>query len=101
MINHRFRLFVAGESARSIRAAESLRSLIDSAIPGEAEVTVIDVLQRPDLAEEFGILATPVVIRDLPLPQRRVVGDLSDPVRVADALGIDRTLRRVDKDWRS
>lgn len=83
-----FLLFVAGETARSERAVAALHGLVESMLGGEAVIDVVDVLERPDLAEEMALLATPVVIRLVPLPQRRVVGDLSDPVRLADALGI-------------
>ncbi|MBS42010.1 MAG: circadian clock protein KaiB [Nocardioides sp.] len=99
MSTHLFRLFVAGASPRSFRAQQSLEALVAAALPDEREVIeVIDVLERPDLAEEAGVVATPLVVRERPLPTRRVVGDLSDPFRLADALGLDRPLRSISKE---
>ena len=74
-------LYVTGQSARSQRAAANLRSLCDR-LQGRCELTVVDVLERPQLAEDARILATPTVVRHLPLPARRIIGDLSDPERV-------------------
>jgi circadian clock protein KaiB len=79
---------VAGNSERSKSAEANLRFLCDTLLPGTYEVEVIDAAQRPDLAEQGWILATPTVIRLAPPPQRRVIGDLSDHGRAAIALGL-------------
>lgn len=86
----RLRLFVAGDSARAGVARRSLESLIGSSLPPDTELEVVDILEHPEAAEEFGILATPLVIKLAPAPERRVIGDLTDLPRLADALGIDR-----------
>ncbi len=83
-----FALFVAGATERSDAARSNLRMLCESRLTDGYELTVIDVMEQPELAEEKRILATPTVIRLNPLPQRRVVGDLSDQNRAAVALGI-------------
>jgi circadian clock protein KaiB len=70
-------LFVTGQSVRSQRAVANLRALCQR-LGDACELTVIDVLERPQLAEDERILATPTVIRRRPLPLRRVIGDLSD-----------------------
>jgi circadian clock protein KaiB len=70
-------LFVTGQSPRSRRAVANLRALCDG-LGDRCELTVIDVLERPQVAEDERILATPTVIRRRPLPLRRVIGDLSD-----------------------
>jgi len=70
-------LYVTGQSVRSQRAVANLRSLCDG-LGDACELTVIDVLERPQMAEDERILATPTVIRQRPLPLRRVIGDLSD-----------------------
>ncbi|WP_285775600.1 circadian clock KaiB family protein [Microtetraspora sp. NBRC 13810] len=88
MIRYSFQLYVAGDTARSKSAEANLRFLCDSLFPGTYEVEVIDTSQRPDLAEQAWILATPTVIRLAPSPQRRVIGDLSDHGRAAIALGL-------------
>ncbi|MFE0255087.1 circadian clock KaiB family protein [Streptomyces sp. NPDC059010] len=83
-----FMLFVAGATERSDAARSNLRTLCESRLVDCYELTVIDVMQQPELAEENRILATPTVIRLSPPPQRRVIGDLSDQGRAALALGL-------------
>ncbi|MFZ3595271.1 circadian clock KaiB family protein [Streptomyces sp. BH104] len=85
---HSFTLFVAGATERSDAARSNLRTLCESRLVDGYELTVIDVMSRPELAEEHHILATPTVIKVAPLPQRRVIGDLSDQGRAALALGL-------------
>ena len=88
MTVYSFRLYVAGQSERSQAAEANLRALCESHLPGGYELVVIDAAEQPGLAEEQRILATPAVIRLAPLPQRRVIGDLSDHQRAAYALGL-------------
>ncbi|WP_326643840.1 circadian clock KaiB family protein [Streptosporangium sp. NBC_01755] len=83
-----FRLYVAGNTERSKAAEVNLRFLCDARLSGTYEVEVVDAAERPDLAEEGRILATPTVIRLAPSPQLRVIGDLSDHNRAAVALGL-------------
>jgi len=83
-----FRLYVAGQTERSQAAEANLRALCESRLPGRYELEVVDAAERPGLAEEQRILATPTVVRLAPLPQRRVIGDLSDHHRAAYALGL-------------
>ncbi len=83
-----FRLFVAGQTERSQTAEANLRILCESRLPGGYELEVVDAAEQPGLAEEQRILATPTVVRLAPLPQRRVIGDLSDHLRAAYALGL-------------
>ena len=69
-----------------------MRALCESRAPGRYDLDVIDAARRPESAEEQRILATPMVIRTAPLPQRRVIGDLSEHRRAALALGLpDKT----------
>jgi circadian clock protein KaiB len=74
-------LFITGQTVRSQRAAANLRTLCDQ-LADRCELNVVDVLERPQLAEDEKILATPTVIRYRPLPLRRIIGDLSDPAKV-------------------
>ncbi len=88
----RFRLFIAGASARSQRAVGTLREL--AAELGDAcDVDIVDVVADPALAEEERILATPALIKESPPPRRRVTGDLSDIERVLAVFGLSRTAR--------
>jgi circadian clock protein KaiB len=83
-----FRLFVASNTERSEAAEANLRYLCESYLPGQYQLEIIDVVERPDLAEQERILVTPTVIRAAPSPQRRVIGDLSDHGRAGAALGL-------------
>ncbi len=84
--NYSFKLYITGETARSREAVANLRALCEARLAGLYEVEVVDVCERPDLAEDDRIIATPAVIRLAPLPRRRVIGDLSDPSVAATAL---------------
>ena len=79
-------LFVAGDTGASARARRELERLRSEPGGGGLSVEVVDVMQRPDLAERAGILATPVLMRLAPLPRRSMIGDLSDWRVVADVL---------------
>ncbi|MFZ5830608.1 MAG: circadian clock protein KaiC [Planctomycetota bacterium] len=83
------RLFVAGQTERSRRAIQTLREICEERFRGEYELVVVDVLERPGQAEEERILATPAITKELPLPIRRVIGDLSDKQAVLLGLEID------------
>jgi circadian clock protein KaiB len=86
--DYSFRLYVAGRTARSKAAVSNLRFLCECHLASRYEIEVIDAIERPDLAEEARILATPTVVRLEPAPQLRVIGDLSDHGRAADILGL-------------
>jgi circadian clock protein KaiB len=88
------KLYVTGQTPRSLRAIANLRDLCEEELRGQYELFVIDVLERPQLAEDEKILATPTVVKELPSPMRRIIGDLSDSERVL--LGLD--LHRVADD---
>ncbi len=81
------KLYITGGTERTTAAIANLRRICEQDLKGEYEILIIDVLERPDLAESERILATPVLIRQLPLPIRRIIGDLSD--REKALLGLD------------
>jgi circadian clock protein KaiB len=81
------KLYVTGQTPRSLHAISSLRQMCESELGGRYEMVVIDVLEHPQLAEDEKILATPTVVKELPQPIRRIIGDLSDTERVL--LGLD------------
>jgi circadian clock protein KaiB len=83
-----FKLFVMGQSPRSQRAVANLRRLCDVELVDGYELDVIDVLERPQEAEDARILATPTLVKVLPLPARRVIGDLSDADQVLTGLDL-------------
>jgi circadian clock protein KaiB len=78
---------VTGRTRRAEQAIGNLRRICDEELRGEYELEIIDVLENPQLAEDEKILATPTLIKRLPPPLRRVVGDLSDRDKVL--LGLD------------
>ena len=81
------RLYVTGASARSTRAITNLRKLCDEYLPDGYELKVVDVYQQPVLAKGEQILAAPTLIKYLPLPLRRFIGDLTNEDRIL--LGLD------------
>ena len=74
----KLRLYVAGRTAKSIRAFANLTALCDEHLKGLYEVEVIDLLDHPDRARGDQIVAIPTLVIKLPLPVRRIIGDLSD-----------------------
>jgi circadian clock protein KaiB len=80
------KLYVTGTSPRAEEAISNLRRICEDELNSKYELEVIDVLERPDLAEAARILATPTLIKQLPPPLRRVIGDLSDRDRVVVGL---------------
>lgn len=88
MIEPILRLYIAGTSASARRAEKQLVDL-KALIKPEWKVEVVDVLERPELAEKAGILATPTLAYEHPERSRRIVGDLSDSNRVLEFLGIE------------
>jgi circadian clock protein KaiB len=76
------RLYVAGQSPRSVRAVENLRKVCDEHLSGNYRVQVIDLLENPALARGDEIVAVPTLVRRLPEPIRKIIGDLSDTDRV-------------------
>ena len=87
MTKYVIKLYVTGQTPRSLQAIANLRRICDVELGGTYEMAVIDVLERPQLAEDEKILATPTVVKELPHPIRRIIGDLSDSDRVL--LGLD------------
>lgn len=81
------RLYVAGQTAKSIAALSNLRRLCDEHLAGKYRLEVVDLVTKPQLAREHQILAIPTLIRKLPPPLRKIIGDLSDRERVL--VGLD------------
>ncbi len=86
--NYRLRLFVTGTTPRSIRAIANIRRICEERLKGRYELEVIDIYQRPTLAKTEQIIAAPTLVRLLPLPLRRLIGDLANTERVLMGLDI-------------
>jgi circadian clock protein KaiB len=82
------RLYVAGQSPRSVRALDNLRKVCDEHLAGRYRVQVIDLLENPALARGDEIIAVPTLVRKLPEPIRKIIGDLSDTERVLVGLQV-------------
>jgi circadian clock protein KaiB len=81
------RLFVAGINPKSKKAIENLRDVCEEYLEDQYELEIIDIYQQPIFAKEGKIVAAPTLIKELPLPIRRFVGDLSDKKKLL--LGLD------------
>ena len=81
------RLYVAGRSQLSQHAIDRMEEICGNHLEGKYELEVIDVLERPDMAEKDKIMATPTLVRELPPPLRKIIGNLSEEEKVL--LGLD------------
>ncbi|MEO7327626.1 MAG: circadian clock KaiB family protein [Minicystis sp.] len=91
MTRLRLELFVIGHSQRSQSAIDNLRRILDTTMPGEFDLKIIDVLEQPQEAEDSNIMATPTLIKRAPAPVSRLLGDLSATETVLRGLGIEPT----------
>ena len=82
------KLYVTGRTPRSEQAISNIERICHEALGGQCAISIIDVLEQPQLAEEERILATPTLVKESPYPSRRVIGDLSDTEKVMWALGL-------------
>jgi circadian clock protein KaiB len=81
------RLYVTGLTPRSTQAIATIKAICEEHLSGRYDLEVIDIYQQPTLAQDAQIIAVPTLIKKLPLPLRRLIGDLSDEDRVL--LGLD------------
>ncbi len=82
------RLYVAGHTPKSIMAFDNLKKICEEHVPGKYHIEVIDLLKDPQLAKGDQIIATPTLVRKLPPPLRKIIGDLSNTLRVLVGLDV-------------
>jgi circadian clock protein KaiB len=82
------RLYVAGTTPRSMAAFANLKRIADEYLPGRYVIEVVDLVENPRLADDDQILAVPTLVRKLPAPMRRIIGDLSNTERTLVGLNI-------------
>lgn len=82
------KLYVAGQTGRSITALSNLKKICEEHMAGQYEIEIIDLLLNPELAEGDQILALPTLVRRLPEPIKKIIGDLSNTERVLVGLNI-------------
>jgi circadian clock protein KaiB len=85
---YKLRLVVAGGTFQSRRAVRNLHAVCDKRLPGNVDLEVVDIFQQPELARHYDVIAAPTLIRLLPLPTRRIIGDLSNEDQVVRGLGL-------------
>ncbi|HEX5462725.1 MAG TPA: circadian clock KaiB family protein [Steroidobacteraceae bacterium] len=81
-------LYITGMTPRSVRAIENVRTFCKKHLEGRHTLRIFDLYQQPSLAREEQLIAAPTLVKRTPLPQRRLVGDLSDQHRVLAGLGL-------------
>lgn len=84
------RLFITGASPNSIRAINNLKEICEKYLRGNYSLQVIDVYQQGTIVQKEQIIALPLLIKQFPLPQRKLIGDLSDTEKVLKGLGINQ-----------
>lgn len=82
------RLFVTGSTRKSVRAVENIRKICEQHLKGRYDLEVIDIYQQPELAAREQLFAAPTLIKTLPLPMRRMVGDMTNEDRVLSGLDL-------------
>ena len=86
--HYRLRLFVTGTTPKSARAIQNLRTICEDNLQGRYDLEVIDIYQHPECVKAEQIVVTPTLVKQLPSPVRKLIGDLSDKDRVLAALDI-------------
>ena len=87
----RLRLYVAGQTPRSVTALSNLKRICEEHIGGRYDIEVIDLVKNPRLARDDQILAIPTLIRKIPVPARKIIGDLSNVERVLVGLDLRKS----------
>ncbi|MBV9527577.1 circadian clock KaiB family protein [Sphingomonas sp.] len=85
----KLKLYVAGETPKSVAAIRNLQQMCEENMKGAYEIEVIDLRQQPQLAREHNIVAIPTLVRSLPVPVQKIIGDLSDKEKVLVHLHVD------------
>ncbi len=83
------KLYVIGQTSRSINAIKNVKRICEKELKGKYVLQIIDILENPQLAEDEKILATPTLVKELPAPLKRIIGDLSNLEKVL--IGLDIT----------
>ncbi|WP_114937909.1 circadian clock KaiB family protein [Mucilaginibacter endophyticus] len=88
VVKYELRLYVAGKTAKSVTALTNLKKYCEEHLKGQYVIEVIDLLQQPQLAEGDQIFAVPTLVRKVPEPIRKIIGDLSNEEKVLVGLNI-------------
>jgi len=85
------RLYIAGMTVRSTQAILNIRKICEENLKGRYELEVIDIYQQPELAHDAQIIASPTLIKELPLPLKKFIGDMTDKERIL--VGLDLRIK--------
>jgi circadian clock protein KaiB len=88
-------LYIAGQTPKSIKALDNIKKYADEHLAGKYSIEIIDLLKNPQLAENDQILAVPTLVRRLPEPIRKIIGDLSNEEKVLVGLNIKSTVQTI------
>ena len=81
-------LFITGATPNSVRAVENIKKICEEHLKGNYSLEIIDVYQQADIAKKEQLVALPMLLKKQPLPQKKLIGDLSDTDKVLNALGL-------------
>lgn len=93
------RLYVAGQIPKSITAFSNLKKFCEEYLKDRYRIEVIDLVKNPELAKRDQIIAVPTLLRQLPLPLKRIIGDLSNKEKIL--IGLDVRKTQIEEDWLS
>ncbi|HEX4200608.1 MAG TPA: circadian clock KaiB family protein [Chthoniobacterales bacterium] len=91
----KLRLYVAGQTPKSLAAFANLRRICEEHLAGRYQIEVIDLMRQPELAQTDQIIALPTLVRKLPQPIKRIVGDLSNSERVVLGMNLEKLSGRL------
>lgn len=83
------RLYIAGQTPKSLAALSNLNAICETQLKGKYKVEIIDLVRKPEMARENQIFAIPTLVRQMPVPIRKIIGDLSDKQRVLLGLALE------------
>jgi circadian clock protein KaiB len=87
---YQLRLYIAGQTPKSVAALANLKRICEEKLKGRYSIEVIDLMQNPHLARKDQVVAIPTLVRRLPEPLKRIIGDLSDEEKVLVGLEIEK-----------
>ena len=88
-VEYVLRLFITGATPNSVRAVTNIKQICEDHLKGRYSLEIIDVYQQVGIAEQEQLIALPLLIKKTPLPERRMIGDLSDTGKVLKGLGLN------------
>lgn len=88
-------LYVAGISPKSLKAIETAKQLCEEYLKGRCELEIVDIYQQPGLANDAQVIAVPTLVKSLPPPLQKFIGDLSDPDPILVRLAIKKKRKRL------